>query len=59
MMDYENSGRLVSDLRDLVQAIDSGDILKPEISEHNKELICAMLEFASSWIENKSKKELN
>jgi len=58
-MDYENGGRLVSDLKDLVQAIDNGEILRPDISEHNKELICGMLEFACSWIQNKNKKGLN
>jgi hypothetical protein len=58
-MDYENVDRLIKDLKELVQAMDGGVILKPDMPEHTKELICGMLEFAHSWIESKNKKELN
>jgi hypothetical protein len=58
-MDYEDVDRLVVDLKELVQAIDGGVILRPDMNEHTKELICGMLEFAYSWIESKNKKELN
>lgn len=58
-MNHDDTNRLVNDLKQLVQAMDGGVILKDDLPEHTRELICGMIECAYVWIERKNHKELN
>lgn len=58
-MNHEDTNRLVNDLKELVQAMDGGVILRDDLPNHTKELICGMIECAYALIEKKNQKELN